>query len=144
VSGTLWELLGEVEAPYEFPLDLEAGTRYEGGPPWPDLLVTASRIAHVRRIVWHEIDVVADRAEDGKRENVRIGRLVAELEGDRFVELERQALPMEALEAAEIDPGRCAACGGKIPRGDAKIRDGAAYHDRCWDDGPDMPPTEAP
>jgi hypothetical protein len=144
VAGTLWELLGEADAPYDFPLDLEAGARYEGGPPWPDLTVSAARLVHVRRIVWHEIDVVAERAEDDQRENVRIGRLVAELEGDRFVELDRQALPLDALEEPEIDPSKCAACGGKIPRGDALIREGAAYHYRCWDDGPDDPPVEAP
>lgn len=140
MGARLWELLGAPDAPYELPLDLEAGTLYEAAPPWPDLRVTAARVVHVRRIVWHEVDVVAERAEDGEREPVRIARLVAELEGDRIVELDRQAVPIAALEAPEIDPGRCAACGGRIPRGDALIREGAAYHGRCWTD--DAPPAE--
>ena len=136
----LHELLGLPDAPYDLTLGLEVGSTFEGAPPWPDLRVTAVREVHVRRIVWHEIDVVAERPEDGEREPMRIARLVAELEGDREVELDRQALPLAALEAPQIDPSRCAACGGKIPRGDALIRAGAAYHERCWTD--DDPPAE--
>lgn len=140
-GANLWELLGAPDAPYELPLELEAGARFEAAPPWPDLRVVGARLTHVRRIVWQEVDVVAERSEDDQRETVRIGRLVAELEGDRLVELDRQALPLAALEEEPIDPGRCAACGGRIPRGDALIRAGAAYHHRCWTDDPD---TEGP
>jgi hypothetical protein len=136
VGQPLHELLGLPDAPYDLTLGLEAGTAFEGGPPWPDLRVLAVREVHVRRLVWHEIDVIAERAEDNQREPVRIARLVAELEGDREVELDRQAIPIAALEEPAIDVGRCAACNGKIPRGDALIREGAAYHERCWSDAP--------
>ena len=127
------ELMGR-DSPYEFSIGLSPGTRYEAPPPYPDLKIKSSKVMQVRRILYQEIEVEAERIEDNELENIKVFRLVAELEDDREVLLEQFALPSNLIEDSKVDITTCEGCGGTIPPGEHEIYEGKAYHKRCIED----------
>lgn len=134
-DGDTWsELLGSPDSPYDFPMDLEEGARYEVPPPYPDLKVLKAQQTQIRRFVLHEIDVEARADEREKVRRYKVRRLVAEVESGEEIELMRMAITSAELSDAAIDKSKCTACGGNIPQGFAEMIDGLPYHSRCVDD----------
>lgn len=121
------ELLGNQAAPHEFTLDTADGERIEAEAPYPNVDVVSAEVKPVKRLVYQTIVVSASK-DDLPAEQVVIGRLVAELEGGSEIEIQRDALP---LNAGEVDTSKCVACGGRILPGEAVIDESGAYHERC-------------
>lgn len=130
------EMLGSAGAPHDLRLDSAVGEVVAPGAPWPTVEILRSEVAPVRRLVHQTLVLRATRPgePDAPAEIVVVGRLVAELEGGGEVEIQRDALPADA-DNPEVDTSTCAACGGPIVPGDARVEDGAAYHARCWSEG---------
>jgi len=125
------EMMGSDECPYQLSLDLEKGTQFPGKPPYPQLTVVSNETAHVRELRWQNLVVKAMLPEIGKREDVRIMRLVAVLEGGEEIELSRVALPADVVEELPPDPTTCASCGCKIPIGAGVLVERKYYHHGC-------------
>jgi len=119
---------------YELPLEIEPGSRLEGGTGCPDAVITAAEVLYPRRFLIQRIDLLAKDDTD-RKERIRVYRVAVETEGDDLVELKRIAVPVP--DDALVDISKCAGCGGKIPEGAHEIVDGQAYHQRCVeaDDG---------
>ena len=128
------DLLGSEDAPYDFELETEAGTRYEARPPWPNVEVVGVDNFRIEEFVQQVLRVKATMPEDGVEQDLIVNRIVARLQGGGEVEIKRMALPTESI-IEEVDISRCGACGDNIVPGDAVILDTeegrAAFHQRC-------------
>lgn len=119
------DLFGSRE--YELPLQVEAGSRFEGGKGFPDAEVIGSEVMYPRRILIQKVDLLA-RNED-KKQRISVYRVAAEAENGEVIELRRMAMPSQ--ESEPMDTSRCAACGRNIPPPRLVVVDGSAYHDTC-------------
>jgi len=135
MTSKLWtELVSSQEAPYEIPLNVEAGAIFQAAPPFPDIVVDQVHMADVESIHYQTLVITATMAESDREQRIVIGRLMAITAGGAEVELQRHALPLEAVESG-VDVAKCAACGGNIPHGEALVLDSGAYHQRCLSEG---------
>jgi hypothetical protein len=126
------EAVAAPAAPYEWFLGLAPGACLPAAPPWPDLEVLTCEEVHVRRLVWQTARVRASAADEGAEAcELTVGRLVAELEDDNEVEVQRFVVPADVAVAPAVDTAVCAACGGGIIAGEAVVSDVAAYHRHC-------------
>jgi len=124
-------MLSDADAPHPFELGIKEGVCLLGNPPFPDVTVLESKLVHIRSLKYQILTLDATDENQNRNEVVRIGRLVAELEGDGEVEIQRFLLPMEDAEVF-VDETRCAACLMSIPEGEAKIVGCEAYHQHCY------------
>jgi len=125
-------MLSDADAPYPFTTDIGEGYQLLGKLPYPDVIVLESKVVHVRALKYHILLLHAEEETQFRVEQVRIGRLVAELEGDGGeVEIQRFLLPTDS-EDAPVDESRCDACLMTIPEGEAKVVEGRAYHRHCY------------
>ena len=124
-------LLASPDAPYPLDTTVQQGQVLIGRAPDPDVTVLGSRVVHVRALKYHVLDLDVANEARTRVEHVRVGRLVAELEGDAGeTEIERFLLPSEE-EEPPIDLSTCRACLMRIVEGEAVLVDGAAYHNHC-------------
>lgn len=131
MSARLWhDLVSSQEAPYEIPLGVEEGATFQAAPPFPDLAVDQVHIAEVDKLYYQTLLTTATSENSDREQRIIIGRLMAVTTDGGEVEIQRHALPMEAIEKG-VDVTRCAACGGNIPHGEARILEDAAYHANC-------------
>lgn len=93
----------------------------------PPVTVMHASAVRVRELHWQAL---LCRCAEGQVAQVQ--RLVAVLESDEELELQRTVLPVDPTSALPVDPHRCAACGGNIP-GDHGVlaADGRSYHPGC-------------
>lgn len=134
-SSLYQQLIADPDGPYPFASKMDAGYTLLGQAPYPDVQVLSNRIVHVRSLKYQVLNLQASNPEETRVEQVSIGRLIAELEGDAGeVEVQRFLLPTEE-DADKVDTSRCAACLMQIPEGAGIVIDGAAYHQRCYIDG---------
>lgn len=118
-------------ASYELPLEVTPGSRFEGGPGYPDARVLSSEVLYPRRLLIQRMDLtVTDGAE--KNQRIRVHRVAVETEDGELVEIRRLASPLEG--EVSIDVTRCVACGGTIPEGQHVVIGDGAYHTRCVED----------
>jgi hypothetical protein len=130
--STFQTLLADPDSPYPIESDIQVGYSLLGRAPYPDITVLDNKIVHVRQLKYQVLMLEASDESQTRVEHVRIGRLVAELEGDAGeVEVQRFLLPTEA-EAPPVDTSRCAACLMSIPEDEAIVVDGEAYHQHCY------------
>lgn len=113
---------------YDYPLDVEPGSSFVGGTGYPDALVKETAILPVQGIVVQRMLLEASD-ESGKKELIRVTRIVLELFLGEIIELKRYAEKVEGDYA--VDTSRCEACEGKIIDGTGTVVDGKAYHKRC-------------
>ena len=125
------ELFGATD--YDLPLEVEVGSRFDGGEGYPDAVVTASDLLYPRRMLVQRIDVLAER--DERKEKIRIYRVAVETEDGDMVEIKRLAVQFDGETLVNVE--KCAGCGGKIPQGQHVIVDGLAYHRRCVEEDGD-------
>jgi len=121
------DLFGSVE--YDLPLVMQRGDAYQGGPGYPDAVIQSSELVEPDRILVQRVELAASDPSTDRRQKIRIYRVVAEMGDGEAVELTRKAVPSKAPEP--VDQSTCAACLGQIPEGQARIRDGKAYHPIC-------------
>lgn len=120
------ELFGSRE--YDFPTEVEPGSRFVGGTAYPDAIVVEAAIQYPQRILVQTMNLdVSD--DNGRREKIRVMRVVAELPPHELVELSRTAVKIE--DDGEVDVSWCSGCGAAIVKGQHIIIGGAAYHRRC-------------
>lgn len=128
------ELISNVDGPYHFS-GKKVGEIECGGPDDPDVKILESEYVHIRAMKYH---VLLIRIGDGlKRDDMRVGRLVAELENDSGeVEVARYELPVSEEDTENhINYTQCAACLMTIADGaPVVVRDAQAYHRHCWRD----------
>jgi len=130
--STYQTLLSDPDAPYPIECDMPIGYSLIGRAPYPDITVMDSKIVHVRQLKYQVLLLEAADEDQTRVEHVRIGRLVAELEGDAGdVEIQRFLLPTDD-DPAPVNLSRCAACLMQIPEGEAVVVDGEAFHRHCY------------
>lgn len=118
---------------YDLPLEVQPGSRFEGGEGYPDARVITSDLLYPRRMLVQRMDVLAER--DERREKIRIYRIAVETEDGDVVEIKRLAVPHDGESLVNVT--KCAGCGGEIPTGQHVVVDGLAYHRRCVEEGSD-------
>jgi len=127
----LWhELVSSQEAPYELPLGVEVGAICRAAPPFPDIEVQGTDVVEIDRLYYQTLRVTATMERSDREQSIIVGRLMAVTKDGAEVEIQRHALPVEAVEH-NVDTTRCAACGGNIPHGEARIHEDRAYHSIC-------------
>lgn len=121
------ELIASSSAPYDW--NAQAGDTILGSGRYPDLIVTGTSHADVKRIRWH---VVECAVESEPQRGYIVGRLVAELEDGREVEVgDRICIPREVVEH-QTDTTKCVSCGRSIvSMSGFEIIDGLAYCQIC-------------
>jgi len=126
------DLMGNSEAPYQLSLELEKGSKFKAKPPYPDVEVLHNESVHIREFKWQRLVTRVSTPETGKVEEIQVMRLVAIMEGDVEIEIQRIAMPADVEEDVPVDITTCAGCGGSIPFGQAEEYEGKAYHrGRC-------------
>jgi hypothetical protein len=120
------DLAQMVEAgPYPFRLDTARGATLIS-PDLPPLAVVHAAAVRVREVHWQAL-----LCRTADQQTLQVQRLVAVLESNEEVELQRQVAPVDAATALPVDQNRCVACGGNVPQGTGIIFEGRTYHCAC-------------
>jgi len=130
VTGKWRDLIGDRSGPYGFSVDDEPGTIYAGAAPFPDLSLVKSITTPITALVYQTSEVEASADFSERRGRYYVGRLVAILENGQEVEFGREAIAVDAVKGG-IDASFCDSCGRSIPKGEAVVIDGCAYHAEC-------------
>lgn len=110
---------------YPFRLDTARGATLIS-PDLPQLTVVHAAAVRVREVHWQAL-----LCRTADQQTLQVQRLVAVLESNEEVELQRLVSPVDANTALPVDPNRCAACGGAVPQDSGMVIDGRTYHHGC-------------